>query len=137
MRIRLAGSDDASAIWAILEPMIRGGGVYTLPRNMTQEEALEYWAGCDRETFVAEEEGRILGTYFFKAEQLGDSQVVQCAYATAIDASECNVGRRMCEHSLEVARVKGYKSMRFSIEMSTSKPIVRAWQAHSVEFPGN
>ena len=62
--IRLGTLNDGEAIWAILEPMIRAGETYTLPRDMNREEVLAYWLSAEKETFVWEENGVILGTYF-------------------------------------------------------------------------
>ena len=41
--IRAAEAGDHDAIWSILEPTIRGGETYTLPRDLSCEQALEYW----------------------------------------------------------------------------------------------
>ena len=60
--IRFAREDDADAIWSIIGPTIRAGETYALPADMSREDALAYWQGADRETFVAETEGRIVGT---------------------------------------------------------------------------
>ena len=43
MEIRAALPEDAPLIWAILEPTIRAGETYALPRDMTQAEAIAYW----------------------------------------------------------------------------------------------
>jgi len=43
LMIRPAANADAEAIWAIMEPIIRAGQTYALPRNMTRSEALSYW----------------------------------------------------------------------------------------------
>jgi hypothetical protein len=42
MIIRPASLSDANAIWDILEPTIRAGETYTLPRNMDRQQALDY-----------------------------------------------------------------------------------------------
>ena len=62
MPIRLAIDSDRDAIWRILEPMIRAGETYPLPRDMSQEQALDYWLSAEKETFVWEENGQVLGT---------------------------------------------------------------------------
>ena len=54
MIIRPASKDDAAAIWAIIEPVIRAGETYTLDRDMREADALAYWFGADKEAFVAE-----------------------------------------------------------------------------------
>jgi hypothetical protein len=71
LKIRTAQTNDESAIWAIIKPVIRAGETYALPRNMTQAEAISYWCGADRETFVADEDGQVVGTYYLRANQLG------------------------------------------------------------------
>ena len=40
LTVRAARADDRDAIWAILEPVIRAGDTYTLPRQMSRDEAL-------------------------------------------------------------------------------------------------
>ncbi|HTA59225.1 MAG TPA: hypothetical protein VK805_13770 [Candidatus Baltobacteraceae bacterium] len=42
MAIQPATESDRDAIWEILEPMIREGETYTLPRDMSKQQALEY-----------------------------------------------------------------------------------------------
>ena len=71
VRIRPAQKDDASAIWRIIGPTIRAGETYALDREMKEDAAVAYWMGQDRETFVAEEDGEILGTYFIRPNQAG------------------------------------------------------------------
>ena len=71
MRIRPAHVDDASSIWRIFGPTIRAGETYSLDRDMTEADALAYWLGDDRETFVAEDDGDIVGTYYIRANQVG------------------------------------------------------------------
>jgi hypothetical protein len=81
--IRHAQPEDRDAIWRILEPTIRAGETYPLPRDMDQAEAIAFWMGPDRETFVAEEDGRLLGTYYLRANQLGGgAHVANCGYMT-------------------------------------------------------
>jgi hypothetical protein len=84
MEIRPADAADHEAIWKILEPTIRAGETYTLPRDLTRDQALAYWHSPGREVFVAEENGEILGTYFLHANQKGGgAHVANCGYMTA------------------------------------------------------
>src|ERR1700722_19723813 len=57
MLIRPAHADDAAAIWSIIGPIIRPGETYTLDPMMSETDALAYWMGPDKETFVAEDKG--------------------------------------------------------------------------------
>jgi L-amino acid N-acyltransferase YncA len=137
MLIRHARQDDLDAIWQILEPTIRAGETYALPTDMSKAEAIAYWTGPDRETFVAEEEGRIIGTYYLRANQLGGGMhVANCGYMTASDATGRGVARRMCEHSLQHARNRGFKAMQFNFVVATNERAVRLWQSPGFETVG-
>lgn len=50
MDIRPARSEDRAAIWRILEPTIRAGETYALPRDWTEAEALAYWLAPENPT---------------------------------------------------------------------------------------
>jgi RimJ/RimL family protein N-acetyltransferase len=135
--IRPAEPKDDDAIWRILEPVIRAGETYPLPRNMTQAEVIAYWMGRDCETFVAEENGRLVGTYYLRANQPGGgAHVANCGYMTASDATGRGVGRRMCEHSLEYARSRGFRAMQFNFVVSTNKRAIGVWQRLGFEIVG-
>jgi ribosomal protein S18 acetylase RimI-like enzyme len=128
--IRPATSSDHSAIWSILEPMIRRGDTYTLPRDMTKEQALEYWFAPEKETFVFEENGAILGTYFLKANQQGGgAHVANCGYVTSAAAQGRGIARAMCLHSLERAKERGFRAMQFNFVVSTNERAVKLWSS--------
>jgi L-amino acid N-acyltransferase YncA len=130
LTIRAATPADHAAIWAILEPVIRAGETYALPRAMSRDEALGYWAGADRETFVAEQNGEILGTYYIRPNQQGGgAHVANCGYMTAQGHSGRGVARAMCMHSLATARARGFRAMQFNFVISTNERAVRLWQS--------
>lgn len=137
MQIRPATPKDHAAIWRIVEPVIRAGETYTLPRDMSEADAVAYWTGPDRETFVAEESGQIVGTYYLRANQQGGgSHVCNCGYMTAAGSTGKGVARRMCEHSLDHARTRGFKAMQFNFVVSTNERAVRLWQNFGFEIVG-
>lgn len=130
MIIRPARDADKAAIWSIIGPTIRAGETYPLPRDMTQADALAYWLGPDRETFVAEEGGDILGTYTIRPNHAGGGDhVCNCGYVTAEAATGRGVARQMCAHSLAYARSRGYRAMQFNFVISTNTRAMRLWQA--------
>src|ERR1700688_4110536 len=103
--VREMKSEDAEPIWRILEPMVRAGETYPLPREMGKDEALAFWMGAGHEVFVAEEDGEIAGTYFLKANQKGGgAHVANCGYVTARAAQGRGLARMMCHHSIERAK---------------------------------
>jgi ribosomal protein S18 acetylase RimI-like enzyme len=127
--IRSSTLMDADAVWKILEPVIRAGETYTLPDNFSREQALQYWYSPQHETFVAEENGEILGTYYLRANQQGrGSHVANCGYMTAAHAVGRGVASTMCAHSLDRARERGFRAMQFNFVVSTNEVAVRIWQ---------
>ena len=128
MQIRRAQIDDNDAIWAIIGPTIRSGETYTLAREMSEAEALAYWTGDDKETFVLEDEGQILGTYYIRPNQAGGgNHVSNCGYMTNAHAVGRGVARFMCLHSLDYAREKGFRAMQFNFVVSVNERAVKLW----------
>ena len=137
MAIHPATESDRDAIWEILEPMIRKGETYTLPRDMSKQQALEYWFAADKETFVWKENGKVLGTYFLKANQQGGgAHVANCGYVTAPSAQGRGIARQMCLHSLERAKERGFRAMQFNFVVSTNKRAIGLWQRLGFETVG-
>ena len=137
MHIRKAEPSDAPGIVAIIIPIIREGATYALDPDMSETDALAYWMGGDKETFVAEENGLVLGTYYMRPNQPGGGRhVCNCGYMTHTAATGRGVAQRMCEHSLEHARLGGYRAMQFNFVVSTNERAVRLWQSLGFEIVG-
>src|SRR5258708_37327339 len=100
MLIRPATDADRDAIWNIIAPIIRAGETYTLPRNMDKTAAIEYWRCEAHEVFVAEENGKIVGTYFLQANQKGGGgNVAKFRYMTSVNANGPRGARPVCGQS--------------------------------------
>ncbi|HKU14742.1 MAG TPA: GNAT family N-acetyltransferase [Steroidobacteraceae bacterium] len=137
MQIRKALASDGPAILEIIVPVIREGATYTLDPGMSEAEALVYWLAADKETFVAEQDGAIVGTYFIRPNQAGGgNHVCNCGYMTRTAAVGRGVARSMCHHSLAHARERGYRAMQFNFVVSTNERAVRLWQAMGFEIVG-
>jgi len=137
MMIRPARPDDRASIWSIIGPTIRAGETYTLDPYLSETDALAYWLGADKEIFVAEADGAILGTYYMRPNQAGGgSHVCNCGYMTSTSATRRGVARAMCEHSLAHARSRGFRAMQFNFVVSTNERALRLWQAMGFEIVG-
>jgi L-amino acid N-acyltransferase YncA len=135
--IRPATKLDSEAIWAILEPVIRAGETYTQPRDMSKEQALAYWFSEEKEPFVWEENGGILGTYFIKANQNGGgAHVANCGYITAEAERGRGIARAMCLHSIARAKERGFRAMQFNFVVSTNAAAVKLWSSLGFETVG-
>ena len=135
--IRPAGPADEPALWAILEPVIRAGETYTLDPDLTDAAALAYWTGPDKACFVAEADGRVVGTYYIRANQAGGGRhVCNCGYMVATAAAGRGVARAMCAHSLEEARARGFRAMQFNFVVSTNERAVALWRSMGFDIVG-
>jgi ribosomal protein S18 acetylase RimI-like enzyme len=137
MQIRKARGSDGPAILEIILPVIREGATYSLDPDIGAAEALAYWLSSDKESFVAEQDSVILGTYFIRPNQAGGGKhVCNCGYITRAAVAGRGVARSMCQHSLAYARERGYRAMQFNFVVSTNERAVRLWQSLGFEVVG-
>jgi len=135
--IRPAIHADAGAIWHILEPILRAGETYALPRDWSRAEALGYWFSGDHDVFVAEEAGRLIGSYYLRANQRGGgAHVANCGYVTAPASAGRGVATAMCQHSLQHAAERGFRAMQFNFVVSTNERAVRLWRRFGFDVIG-
>ncbi len=127
--IRPATPEDGAAIWQILEPVIRAGETYALPRDMSEAAALAYWTAPEKETFIAVADQKIIGTYFIRPNQPGGgAHVANCGYVTAQHEGGRGVAGAMCEHSMQIARSRGFRAMQFNFVIASNTRAVNLWE---------
>jgi L-amino acid N-acyltransferase YncA len=137
MHIRLAESRDQDAVWRILEPIIRAGETFALPRAMIREDAFAYWYGATHGVWVAEEQNEVIGTYCIRAiRPAGGAHVANCGYMVGPWAAGRGVGRAMCEHSIVRARAVGFRAMQYNFVVSTNEHAIRLYQNLGFEIVG-
>lgn len=137
MIVRPATKADADVVWAILEPMIRAGETYTLDRDMREGDALAYWFDAEKEVFVAEVDGAIVGTYYLRANQAGGgAHVANAGYVTGAAAMGRGVARAMALHSIDHAKARGFRAMQFNFVVSSNVRAVGLWQSLGFEVVG-
>jgi len=137
MDIRRATDDDHIGVWEILEPVFRAGDTYSIDADISRDDALAYWFDVQKHTFVAEANGRIIGTYYIRANQAGGgAHVCNCGYMTHPAARGQGVARAMLEHSLDLAPRIGYRAMQYNFVVSTNTRAVQTWQRYGFDIVG-
>lgn len=137
LTIRPATPADSDAIWSIVEPMLRAGETYPLPRDWSRADALAYWFFEDHDVFVAEDEGLVLGTYYLHANQRGGgAHIANCGYITAPDSAGRGVATAMCQHSLRRAAERGFRAMQFNFVVSANERAVKLWRGLGFDVVG-
>jgi len=137
MLIRAAKPEDFEQIWPIVRAITTAGDTYALPRDLDEAAARQYWMEAPRHTFVAEQDGRIVGSYYLRTNQAGGgSHVCNCGYAVAAEARGQGVAGAMCRHSQALARELGYEAMQFNFVVSTNVGAVRLWTSLGFQTVG-
>jgi L-amino acid N-acyltransferase YncA len=137
MQIRPAINADHDAIWNIFHEIIAAGDTYAFDPQMPREEALAYWFRADTHTYVAEEDGGVVGTYILRPNQSGPgSHVANAAFMVARDAEGAGVGRRLAEHCLTEARRIGFRAMQFNFVISTNTRAIHLWNQLGFKIVG-
>lgn len=130
MIVRAAAEADHNAILAIIRPVLSAGETYAIDPTLDDAGMLAYWFAPSHTVFVAEEQGKILGTYYLMANQGGGgAHVANCGYIVGSNAQGKGVARTMCQHSLEAARTHGFRAMQFNHVVSTNRRAVALWQS--------
>ncbi len=128
MNIREAERVDFNQIWPIFREIAAAGETYAYPQDITNEQALKLWMDTPRKTYVFEEDGKILGTYYIKTNQAGSGDhVCNCGYMVSSATRGRGLATAMCEHSQNIAREFGYKAMQFNFVASCNEGAVRLW----------
>ncbi len=137
MKIRSATPADDEAIWAILKPAIEAGETFTADPAGGREGAFAYWRPAGAQNFVAELEGKILGTSYLKPNQKGGgAHVCNAGYCTAPEARGQGVARALLAHSLEEARRQGFRAMQYNFVVATNIRAIDTWERAGFEIVG-
>jgi ribosomal protein S18 acetylase RimI-like enzyme len=129
MIIRMANESDRAAVWGLLEPVVRAGECFALPRDMSECDAVAYWLDPTHRVFVAVDGEQVVGSYFIQANQRGGgAHVANCGYISARAQQGRGVAHAMCEHSLAEARSAGFRAVQFNFVVSTNHRAVALWQ---------
>lgn len=154
LEIRKATDEDKEEVWKIIKAVLSTGDTYTFAPDSSQEEMLAFWYAPDKWTYIADwsetpkragilsdelhsSKGKIVGTFFLKANQPGlGSHVCNAGYMVAPEAKGMRVGRAMAEFSLDEARKLGFQSMQFNFVVKSNEVAVRLWQNLGFEIIG-
>ena len=129
LTIRPATDNDRDAIWKIFQATVAPGDAFVYAPNTSREEAMGYWFAAGTDTFVAEQDGKIIGSYILRPNRPGlGNHVANAGFMVHPGARGLGVGRALGEHCLREARGRGYRAMQFNFVISTNESAVRLWQ---------
>ena len=129
IRIREYSESDWSAVWEMMEPVIRSGESYPYAMDMDADGAHYMWVEMTDSVYVVEEDsGNLLGTYYIMPNKptLGAPEA-NCGYVVAERARGQGIGTMMGAHSQEQAVLLGYRAMQFNLVVNTNAVSHRVW----------
>jgi L-amino acid N-acyltransferase YncA len=133
MNIREVIDGDFEGIWSIFHYIVKAGETYAYPRDTSKVQAEKIWIKAPRKTYVVEEAGIIVGTYFIKTNQAGPGEhVCNCGYMVAPVARGQGIASLMCQHSQQQALELGYKAMQFNFVAASNTGALKLW--HKLGF---
>jgi len=137
MNIREANKKDFDQIWPIFHEIVKTGETYAYATDTNKDQAFKIWMENPRKTYVFEENGLILGTYYLKTNQAGPgNHVCNCGYMVSSNARGRGLATSMCQHSQELAQELGYKAMQFNFVASSNKGAIKLWNKLGFETVG-
>jgi ribosomal protein S18 acetylase RimI-like enzyme len=131
LTVRIAEeASDWPGIWAVFEPVVREGETYPLDTRLDEAGARAYWFASDKTIFVADDAERgIVGSYYIKPNSTGPAaHVCNAGYIVRPDQRGRGIAQSLCRHSIEEARLRGYRAMQYNLVISTNDRAVRLWQ---------
>jgi L-amino acid N-acyltransferase YncA len=128
LSIRKAEESDFDSIWPIFKAVVATGDTYVLSPTTPREDAFRYWFGPGIATYVAEDNGVIVGMYKLIPNQrdLG-SHVANAAFMVSPEIHGRGIGKLLGQHCLKEARRAGYLAMQFNYVVSTNEMAVALW----------
>lgn len=137
MIIRPATPADAAAIWRIFQAVVAPGDTYSFTRETTERDAVAYFLGAGITSYVAEEDGHVVGMYKLIPNRIGrGSHVANASFMVDPRAQGRGAGRALGEHCLDEARRQGFAAMQFNFVVSTNIAGVALWKKLGFEIVG-
>lgn len=128
--IRPATPADLDDVWRMWKEVMEQGDYFPYGPEYTRQQIESGWINPENIIGVAEADGHIAGAYIVRPNQPGHgAHVANAAYMVDTPFRNQGIGKQLCAHSLEAAKVAGYRAMQFNLVVSTNTGAVKAWEA--------
>lgn len=130
MHITPITQDDFALFWPTFKAIAQARETYAFDPDIGFDDAYALWCELPQFTYVAKEDGVVLGSYYLKPNAAGPGDhVCNCGYMVAPEARGKGVARALCLHSQKLAIEAGYLAMQFNAVVSTNEAAIGLWQS--------
>lgn len=137
MTIRPASTTDYDAMWRIFHAVVATGTTYVFAPDTRREDGLAYFVGPGIASWVAEDEGRVVGMYKLLPNRRDlASHVANASFMVNPSRAGRGVGKALGLHCLREARRAGFLAMQFNFVVSTNTPAVTLWKKLGFDIVG-
>lgn len=137
MSIREMNKQDFLAFWPSFREIILQQDTYAFEPSMPIDAAYNLWCEQPQKTFVFERGGKVVGSYYLKANAQGPGgHVCNCGFMVAKEARGYGVARQLAVHSFETGKALGYKAMQFNSVVSTNEVAISLWKKLGFSIAG-
>jgi L-amino acid N-acyltransferase YncA len=135
--IRPATTIDLDAMWSIFHAVVATGTSYAFAADTCRDDGLAYFIGPGIASWVAEDQGRVVGMYKLipNRRDLG-SHVGNASFMVDPRHAGRGVGKAMGLHCLREARRAGFLAMQFNFVVSTNTAAVTLWNKLGFDIVG-
>ena len=137
MIIRTARAADWPQMWDIFKAVVATETTYVFAAETSEADARAYFLAPDIASWVADEDGRIVGMSRLvpNRRDLG-SHVANASYMVDPRCQGRRIGEALGRHSLVEAKRAGYLAMQFNFVVSTNAAAVALWRKLGFEIVG-
>ena len=137
LNFRRVAHEEFALLWPVIQPVFAAGETYPYDPASTQEQAADIWCGPEKVTYICEREGKVLGTYYIRANQPGlGNHICNAGFIVAPAAAGQGIGRAMGEHALSEAKKLGYEAMQFNLVVEDNVASLKIWEKLGFEKIG-
>jgi ribosomal protein S18 acetylase RimI-like enzyme len=136
-RVRSFGEADTPEVARIFGAVVAAGETFAFAPETRPAEALGLWRAGGARCYVAELDGRVVGSYVLRANHPGlGAHVANASFMVDPEARGRGIGRLMGEHALAEAAAAGFRAMQFNLVVASNSGAIGLWRSLGFEVIG-
>lgn len=129
LAIRPYAEADLKAMIRIWNEVVEAGNAFPQVTPLTEDSAREFFAG-QTASMVAEVNGVIFGLYILHPNNVGRcAHIANASYAVAGGSRGLGLGRRLVEHSIDMAAKKGFRGLQFNAVVASNEGAIHLYES--------